>query len=190
MQFSEVFVSKGVSLTFFPFFFLWLFSDDHFFDVLTARTCHGHPLPCNSAGTCVSEADAASVFAIGDFEYECVAIPSVCPCCVDWWAAVICSYIWHAAQNASNYTSLTFGKNVPAPRRLSIHLILRSETPGTFFAELAVALEEPTHRLALYVGHDSTLVRLLAGIGAVPLRWPSFGSEVVFEVCAKMFIIT
>jgi hypothetical protein len=47
--------------------------DDHFFDALTARTCHGHPLPCNdAAGTCVSEADAASVFAIGDFEYECV----------------------------------------------------------------------------------------------------------------------
>jgi hypothetical protein len=47
--------------------------DDHFFDALTARTCHGHPLPCSdTAGTCVSEADAASVFAIGDFEYECV----------------------------------------------------------------------------------------------------------------------
>src|SRR6266850_2479171 len=87
-------------------------------DALAARTCHGHPLPCNSAGTCVSEADAASVFAIGDFEYECVAIPSVCQCCVDRWAK-ICSYIWHAAQNASNYTSLTFGKNMPAPRRLS-----------------------------------------------------------------------
>ena len=72
---------------------------------------------------------------------------------------------------------------MPAPRRLSIHLILRSETPGAFFAELADALEESTHRLALYVGHDSTLVRLLAGLGAVPLRWPSFGSEVVFEVC-------
>jgi hypothetical protein len=48
--------------------------DDHFFDALTARTCHGHPLPCNdTTGTCLSEADAASVFAIGDFEYECVS---------------------------------------------------------------------------------------------------------------------
>lgn len=47
-------------------------SDDHFFDALTARTCHGHPLPCNKAAndTCVSENDAASVFAIGDFEYK------------------------------------------------------------------------------------------------------------------------
>jgi 2-phosphoxylose phosphatase len=51
--------------------------DDHFFDALTARTCHGHPLPCNDivAGACVSEADAAAVFAIGDFEYECVSLP-------------------------------------------------------------------------------------------------------------------
>jgi 2-phosphoxylose phosphatase len=94
----------------------------------------------------------------------------------------ICSYIWHAAQNASNYTSLTFGKNILAPRRLPTYLIIPSELPGAFFSELADALEEPTHRLALYVGHDSTLVRLLAGLGAVPLRWPSFGSEVVFEV--------
>ncbi|KAI9431170.1 phosphoglycerate mutase-like protein [Lactarius indigo] len=110
-----------------------------------ARTCNGHPLPCSgdaNAPSCVSEADAASVFAIGDFEYD---------------------YIWHAAQNASTYTSLTF---------------------GAFFAELADALAAPTfaHRLALYVGHDGTLVRLLAGLGAVPLRWPAFGAEVVFEV--------
>jgi len=51
-----------------------------------------------------------------------------------------------------------------------------------FFAELADTLKEPTHRLALYVGHDGSLVRLLAGLGGVPLRWPSFGSEVVFEI--------
>ena len=55
---------------------------------------------------------------------------------------------------------------------------------GAFFAELADALAAPafTHPLALYVGHDISLVRLLAGLGAVPLRWPAFGAEVVFEV--------
>lgn len=53
-----------------------------------------------------------------------------------------------------------------------------------FFAELANALAVPafTHRLALYIGHDGTLIRILAGLGAIPLRWPSFGSEVVLEV--------
>jgi len=58
-----------------------------------------------------------------------------------------------------------------------------------FFAELADALAVPTftHRLSLYVGHDGTLVRLLAGLGAIPLRWPSFGSEVVLEVWEERF---
>ena len=40
------------------------------------------------------------------------------------------------------------------------------------------------HRLALYMGHmdDGSLVRLLAGLGASPLRWPAFSAEVVSEV--------
>ena len=60
-----------------------------------------------------------------------------------------------------------------------------------FFAELADALAVPTftHRLSLNVGHDGTLVRLLAGLGAIPLRWPSFGSEVVLEVRMRVVII-
>ena len=84
--------------------------DDHFFDALTARTCNGHPLPCSSdadTSDCVSEADAASVFAIGDFEYECVCCSS--PNSNDDSHCELDSYIWHAAQNASTYTSLTFG---------------------------------------------------------------------------------
>ncbi len=52
-------------------------TDDHFFDTFTSRTCHGHPLPCNATGGCVSTADAARVFALGDFEYKCVGPPSV-----------------------------------------------------------------------------------------------------------------
>lgn len=67
----------------------WTSWYDHYFDTFTSRTCAGHPLPCNAAtGACVSEEDAAGVFAIGDFEYN---------------------YIWNAAQNASTYTALTFG---------------------------------------------------------------------------------
>jgi hypothetical protein len=80
--------------------------DDHFFDALTARTCNDHPLPCSDvSSSCVSEADAASVFALGDFEYECV-FPSF-PCPLP--PLTTHSYIWHAAQNSSTYTSLTFG---------------------------------------------------------------------------------
>lgn len=66
----------------------WTSWYDHFFDTFTSRTCNGHPLPCNSTGACVSEQDAAKVFAIGDLEYN---------------------YIWNAAVNATTYTQLTFG---------------------------------------------------------------------------------
>jgi hypothetical protein len=72
-----------------------------------------------------------------------------------------------------------------APLSFSLFGELTSSThAGAFFAELADALAAPTfaHRLALYVGHDGTMVRLLAGLGVVPLRWPAFGAEVVFEV--------
>jgi len=61
---------------------------DHFFDAFASRTCHGHPLPCNTTGSCVSQADADRVFALGDFEYN---------------------YIWNAAVNSTTYVRLTFG---------------------------------------------------------------------------------
>ncbi|KIJ51212.1 hypothetical protein M422DRAFT_158528 [Sphaerobolus stellatus SS14] len=61
---------------------------DHFFDTFSSRTCNAHSLPCNSTGACVSLEDAATVFSIGDFEYN---------------------YIWKAADGASTYNSLTFG---------------------------------------------------------------------------------
>jgi len=61
---------------------------DHYFDTFTSRTCHGHSLPCNSSGTCVSQDDADKVFALGDFEYN---------------------YIWNAADKATDYVKLTFG---------------------------------------------------------------------------------
>ncbi|TCD60758.1 hypothetical protein EIP91_009551 [Steccherinum ochraceum] len=67
----------------------WSVWYDHFFDTFTSRTCHNHPLPCNTTtGACVDEADAAHVFAIGDWEYN---------------------YIWNAAENATTYNQLTFG---------------------------------------------------------------------------------
>lgn len=45
-------------------------TDDHFFDTFSSRTCHGHPLPCNASGVCVSQEDADTVFALGDWEYK------------------------------------------------------------------------------------------------------------------------
>jgi hypothetical protein len=50
------------------------------------------------------------------------------------------------------------------------------------FSELADALEGPKHKLALYVAHDSSIVRIAAGLQIFPLRWPRLGSEFVIEV--------
>ena len=59
---------------------------------------------------------------------------------------------------------------------------------GAFFANLAHALAAAfAHRLALYVGHDGSMVRLLAGLGAVPLWWPAFGAEVAFRGCVRLY---
>lgn len=152
---------------------------------MTARTCHGHPLPCNAANnTCVSENDAASVFSIGDFEYK-----------------LRVSRVIDRLYTETIRHTVTSGTQLKTPRRTirshsvththSAHPIQSDASPGVFFAELADALAAPTftHRLAVYVGHDGTLVRLLAGLGVIPLRWPSFGSEVVLEVrhvvCAR-----
>ena len=50
------------------------------------------------------------------------------------------------------------------------------------FSELADALEGSKHKLALYVAHDSSIVRIAAGLRIFPLRWPRLGSEFVIEV--------
>ncbi|EIN05099.1 phosphoglycerate mutase-like protein [Punctularia strigosozonata HHB-11173 SS5] len=66
----------------------WTSWYDHYFDTFTSRTCHGHSLPCNTSGACVSQTDADRVYALGDLEYN---------------------YIWNAAENATTYNQLTFG---------------------------------------------------------------------------------
>ncbi|KAF8504883.1 phosphoglycerate mutase-like protein [Russula emetica] len=109
-------------------------------DIVTARVCNDHPLPCNAAGDCISEEDAAQIFELANLE---------------------ANYLWNAAEYATEYNQLTF---------------------GVMFSELADALQKPTHRLALYVAHDTSIVRIAAGLGIVPLRWPRLGSEFVFEI--------
>ncbi|KAH9067513.1 phosphoglycerate mutase-like protein [Lactarius vividus] len=109
-------------------------------DILTARICNDHPLPCNAAGDCVSEEDAAEIFELGNLEAD---------------------YLWHRAETATEYNQLTF---------------------GVLFSELADALEAPKHKLALYVAHDTSIIRLAAGLEIFPLRWPRLGSEIVIEI--------
>ena len=55
------------------------------------------------------------------------------------------------------------------------------------FSELAGALEEPKHRFSLYVAHDASMVRVAAGLGIFPIRWPRLGSEFAVEVRPPRF---
>ncbi|KAK5129619.1 hypothetical protein LTR08_003018 [Meristemomyces frigidus] len=51
----------------------WHTSLDHYFDNLSARLCHGKPLPCKKSGEtadCVTLADAERVFRLGEYEYS------------------------------------------------------------------------------------------------------------------------
>ncbi|KAI9441762.1 phosphoglycerate mutase-like protein [Lactarius indigo] len=70
-------------------------------------------------------------------------------------------YLFHRAENAAEYNQLTF---------------------GVLFSELADALETPKHSLALYVAHDTSIIRLAAGLEIFPLRWPRLGSEIAIEI--------
>ncbi|KAF8483947.1 phosphoglycerate mutase-like protein [Russula ochroleuca] len=118
----------------------WTTTFTYYQDVVAARICNGHPLPCNGSGDCVSEEDADEIFELGNLEFD---------------------YIWHLAEYAEPYNQLTF---------------------GVMFSELADALEEPKHPLALYVAHDTSMVRVAAGLGIFPIRWPRLGSEFAIEI--------
>ncbi|KAG6328496.1 hypothetical protein ID866_10593 [Astraeus odoratus] len=82
---------------------LFHITDDHFFDSFTSRTCHGHPLPCNTSGVCITPQDADTVFAIGDWEYKWVHEAESSILRFDT------RYIFNAAPQAHEYVQLTFG---------------------------------------------------------------------------------
>ncbi|PSN60724.1 phosphoglycerate mutase-like protein [Corynespora cassiicola Philippines] len=50
----------------------WHRSFDHYFDNLSARQCHAKTLPCNieDGSTCVSQAQADTVYRLGQYEYS------------------------------------------------------------------------------------------------------------------------
>ncbi|KAJ4990468.1 Counting factor 60 [Stagonosporopsis vannaccii] len=50
----------------------WHKSFDHYYDNLSARQCHAKPLPCNINNTksCVSQAQANTVYRLGQYEYS------------------------------------------------------------------------------------------------------------------------
>ncbi|KAL1407401.1 hypothetical protein Q8F55_006833 [Vanrija albida] len=68
----------------------WHTSWDHPYDNLSAKQCHGKPLPCsvNATAVCVSEADADAIYRLGNWEY---------------------AYRWRGATNSTLYSALKMG---------------------------------------------------------------------------------
>lgn len=136
-------------------------SFDHYYDNLSARQCHGKPLPCklvnvtnadgttalvNDTGACVTQAMADEVYRFGNWEY---------------------SQIYRDAGAESLAASVG--------------------SFGVWVAELAAHLRgvmEGTGETLWFhnVAHDGSVSRLLGILQVDVMVWPGMGSEVVFEV--------
>lgn len=148
-------------------------SFDHYYDNLSARQCHGKPLPCrlvnatttttgpdgaatntmtlvNDTANCVTQAMADEVYRLGHWEY---------------------SHIYRGA----------------GPEALAAS----ASSLGVWAAELAghlraAAAGEGDGTLWFHnVAHDGSVSRLLGLLQADVMVWPGMGSEVVFELWAK-----
>ena len=89
------------------------------------------------------------------------------------------SCIWQTVQNVSTYTSLTLGAlSYQRTQALSLQSLLMR----LMYLYLRIALRSTWDMM-----HDGSLVRLLAGLSAFPLRWPAFGAEVWFSRCVHLY---
>nr|XP_018267388.1 acid phosphatase [Kwoniella dejecticola CBS 10117]OBR89546.1 acid phosphatase [Kwoniella dejecticola CBS 10117] len=68
----------------------WSTSWDHPYDNMSAKQCHGKPLPCsvNNTAICVPQEDANTIYRLGNYEY---------------------AYRWRMAENSTLYSALTMG---------------------------------------------------------------------------------
>lgn len=139
-------------------------SFDHYYDNLSARQCHGKPLPCklvnvtnadgtvslaNDTSNCVTQAEADEVYRFGNWEY---------------------SQIYRDAGPEALTASVgSFGVWIA---ELSAHLkAVVDGSSGTIWF----------HNVA----HDGSVSRLLGVLQTDVMVWPGMGSEVVFELWKK-----
>lgn len=130
-------------------------SFDHYYDNLSARQCHGKPLPCNdTTGDCITQNMADEVYRLGNWEY---------------------SQIYRDAGAESLAASVgSFGVWVA---ELAAHLRgVVDETKGDNGASTLWF-----HNVA----HDGSVSRLLGILQVDVMVWPGMGSEVVFELWKK-----
>lgn len=139
-------------------------SFDHYYDNLSARQCHGKPLPCklvnvtnadgtvslvNDTSNCVTQAEADAVYRFGNWEY---------------------SQIYRDAGPEALAASVgSFGVWIA---ELSAHLkaVVQGESSTIWFHNVA---------------HDGSVSRLLGIMQVDMMVWPGMGSEILFELYKK-----
>ncbi|KAF9632684.1 hypothetical protein BFW01_g3547 [Lasiodiplodia theobromae] len=141
----------------------WHKSWDHYFDNLSARLCHAKPLPCNSTTgeeKCVTQAQAATVFRLGQYEY---------------------SRLWRAAPESLAVATAGYGVWVA---EVAENIRTAVAVAGAA-AEEEEAEGKTRVRYRHNVAHDGSVSRLLAVLQVDVMVWPGMGSEIVFEVYTK-----
>lgn len=81
-------------------------SFDHYYDNLSARQCHGKPLPCNATtGDCITQEQANEVYRLGQWEYSQIYRDAE-----DSLAASVGTYGVWVAELAANLRSVVQGE--------------------------------------------------------------------------------
>jgi acid phosphatase len=133
-------------------FHIWL---DHYYDNLSARQCHGYPLPCkladgsknsSSAAACVTQALADEVYRFGHWEY---------------------SRLYRDEREGLAGSVASIGVWIA---EVAQHL--RDVKDGRAGAV----------RWRHNVAHDGSMARVLSVLQVEEMVWPGMGTEVVFEV--------
>lgn len=135
---------------------------DHYYDNLSARQCHGKPLPCrlvnsttgsgppllvNDTSDCVTPAQADEAYRLGHWEYS------------------------HTYRGAG-------------PAALAASAASLGVWVGELAAHLRAAVGNNMGAVRWFhnVAHDGSVSRLLGVLQADVMVWPGMGSEVVFEL--------
>lgn len=134
-------------------------SFDHYYDNLSARQCHGKPLPCKivdgkNTTTCVTQEMADAVYRLGHWEYSRIYRDSpeslaASAASMGVWILELSQHIRDAMDEKHKHKTVYF------------------------------------HNVA----HDGSLSRLLSILQVDRMVWPGMGTEVVFEVYKKKPIV-
>lgn len=113
--------SVSLFIMFYVFMFLFFrrFGDRHrklmqlasAYDNLSAKQCHGKPLPCslNNTAICTPQEDADAIYRLGNYEYAYKSVIAFSLVLVLADGDDEYSYRWRMAENSTLYSALTMG---------------------------------------------------------------------------------